>query len=151
MKSRLLVILMLLFSTTLLMADRGKGKGNGYRNEMQRKAHRNQELLEKGEKITLDGKITLVNGEMPKMKDGDVTYRLMAPVNQLMEIKLKDGMLLTVEGVEMNYPPMQWDGKEKSILVTKIIINGEEFVIEHKKPEDFKPNNPPPGNGKGKK
>lgn len=92
---------------------------------------RMEEYLEDLEVVTVNGALTLVNGELPYIESNGVKYSFMAPWVQIQDLELENGMKVSVEGYEMPGRPLQWDGAEKSIMVTKAVINGEEIVIEH--------------------
>ncbi len=150
MKKELLVLLMIVSSALILSAEgkqddtdgqfygRGHGMMDGYRSDgadkeewlEQREAARN-EYLEGLETISLTGALTLVNGEMPTIESEATKYYIMAPWFAASDLELTNGMVVTVEGYEMPRRPMQWDDSEKSIMVTKAVINGEEFEIDH--------------------
>ncbi len=96
----------------------------------QREAER-AEYLETLEVITVSGSLKLVNGEMPYLENDGIKYTFRAPWQQFQTLELEDGMNVTVEGYEMPVRAMLWDGSEKSIMVTKAIINGKEIVVDH--------------------
>jgi len=140
MKRKIIMILVFAAAVgsfmTLTADERGPGKGmNGDRPE-----NKMEDLLENAEVITITGKLKLVNGEMAKIVSDGVTYTIMAPWDQLVKLELKDGMTVTLEGAEIQQP-MQWDEKERSLMITKITINGETTEIDH----SAKPEGMPPG------
>jgi len=152
MKKELLVLLMIVSSAMILSAEGkqddvdeqfyGRGQGQGMMGggrfsdedradfQEQRDAAR-EEYLEGLETISLTGALNLVNGEMPTIESEGTVYHVMAPWQAVADLELENGMTVTVEGYEMPGPPMQWDDSEKSIMVTKAVINGEEFEIDH--------------------
>lgn len=89
------------------------------------------EYLESLELVTVSGELSLVNGELPYIDMDGVKYSFMAPWQQVQDLELVNGMDVSVEGYEMPSRPLMWDGSEKSIMVTKAVINGEEIVIDH--------------------
>lgn len=133
MKKRLIIILITTGSIMALTADgrsnrtnnRGADKGMS-----EERSERMEGFLEDAEIITVSGKLILVNGEMATVTSGGVTYTIMAPWNQLMELELTDGMNVTFEGAEIQLP-MQWDNKERSLMITKVTINGKTTEIDH--------------------
>ena len=149
MKKELLVLLMIVSSAMILSAEgkqddqapvygRGSGMMGGNRFSdtdqeqwlEQREAAR-AEFLEDLEVVALSGSLVLVNGELPFIESEGTKYTLMAPWYEVSELELENAMEVTVEGYEMPRKFLQWDDSEKSIMVTKAIINGEEIVIEH--------------------
>jgi hypothetical protein len=151
MKKELLVLMMIVSSAMILSAEgkqdddeqyygRGPGQGmmggNRYndaeREEWfeQRDAER-EEYFADLELISVSGALTLVNGELPYIDSEGTKVIIMAPWYDLGDLELENGMDVTVEGYEMPGRPLQWDDSEKSIMVTKAIINGEEIVVEH--------------------
>ena len=90
-----------------------------------------KEYLDSAEKLTVTGELLLVNGQMPVIESEGVKYSVIAPVDQLMDLKVTNGMTITVLGVKGYYPPLQWDGKEQSIIVTAVTIDGKSIEIKH--------------------
>lgn len=152
MKKELLILLMIV-STAMILSAEGQQDdadelfyGRGYRGGMmgnypaadfdreeffeQQQAARD-EYLEDLEILAISGKLSLVNGELPTIESDGVQYYVMAPWVQIEDLNLEDGMDISVEGYEMPGPPMQWDNTEKSIMVTKAVINGEEIDVDH--------------------
>jgi len=150
MKKELLVLLMIVSSAMILSAEgkqddeqflgRGPRQGmmGGNRNSdadreerfEQREAAR-EEYLADLEVITVSGSLTLVNGELPYIESEGSKITIMAPWYDLGNLELENGMDVTVEGYQMPDRPLQWDDSEKSMMVTKAVINGEEIVVEH--------------------
>lgn len=144
MKKELLILIMIIGSAMILSAE-GKqddadvqsfGRGQGQTQGMMggnrfNDAAAREEYLEGLETISLTGALILVNGEMPVIESEGTRFNVMAPWQAVADLELKDGMEVTVEGYEMPGPPLQWDDSEKSIMVTKAVINGEEFEIDH--------------------
>jgi hypothetical protein len=156
MKKELMVLLMIVSSAMILSAEgkqdedtqlygRGQGPGMMGGNSRdarsydstdqeewfeQREAARD-EFLADLDVITVSGALTLVNGELPFIESDSTKVYIMAPWYDLGELKLENGMEVSVEGYEMPRRPLQWDDSEKSIMVTKAVINGEEIVVEH--------------------
>jgi hypothetical protein len=148
MKKELLVLLVIVSSAMILSAEGkqdnndtqfyGRGPGQGmmrdFDNRDEYRADRQAErdkYLEELETISLTGPLTLVNGELPSIDSDGTKYTIMAPWYDLADLELKNGMVVTVEGYEMPGPPMQWDNSEKSIMVTKAVINGKEIEVDH--------------------
>lgn len=148
MKKELLVLMMIVSSAMILSATGkqddeqfyGRGPGAGMmRNsdglspeefQEQREAARD-EYLEGLETATVTGALNLVNGELPFIESDGTTFHIMAPWRNVEELELENGMEVSVEGYLMPGPPLQWDDSEKSIMITKAVINGEEIIIEH--------------------
>ena len=152
MKKELLILLLIVSSAILLSAEGkqddndsqfyGRGPGQGMMRDFdnrdvdrddfreQRQTERD-EYLQGLETISLTGPLTLINGEMPSIDNQGTKYTIMAPWYDLQNLELENGMVVTVEGYEMPGPPMQWDDSEKSIMVTKAVINGKEFEVDH--------------------
>ncbi len=153
MSRKILLLLVLVGSMVILTAQGHRKNDNDGRDGRDEGRHeeRIEKILEEGDIITLKGSLILENGEMPILESKGIKYHIMAPVNQLMELKLTNGMKITVSGVQMPYPPMQWDGKESSIFVTEIEIKGKSFEIDHNDRDGFCGFGPRGGerNGKG--
>ena len=156
MKKELLVLLMIVSSAMIISAEGkqdddvqfyGRGQGGGMmggnsrdvrsydstdREDMfeQREAER-EEYLADLEVISVSGPLTLVNGELPYIESEGLKVYIMAPWYDLGNLELENGMEVSVEGYEMPGRPLQWDDSEKSIMVTKAVINGEEIIVEH--------------------
>ena len=118
-------------------AVRGGMMGNSPRSDVsrddffeQRDAVRD-EYIKDLEILTINGSLILVNGELPSIENNGVKYTLMAPLLQVQDLNLENGMNISVDGYEMPGQPLQWDSAEKSIMVTKAVINGEEIEIDH--------------------
>ncbi len=135
-----IIILLVLVSTSAMTFAATKGRNNDSdsrnsrddrRGEMSEdRGERMEEFLEDATITTISGKLELVNGEMAKLVSGKTTYTIMAPINQLIELEIKDGMKVTLEGVE-RVAPMVWDESEKTFIVTKITIAGKTTEIDH--------------------
>ena len=149
MKKEILVLLMVVSSAVVLSAagnqentdeqfyGRGAARGgmmgsDADRNEFfaQRQAERD-EYVQDLELITVNGSLTLINGELPTIDSNGTTYSFMAPWIQVQDLELENGMAISVEGYEMPGQPLQWDSAEKSLMVTKAVVNGEEIKIDH--------------------
>lgn len=117
---------------------RGPAMGRGYNYDSEavqnfrddRQAEMDQ-WIDDQETVSLTGKLTLVNGEMPAVESDGVTYTIMAPWYDLGDVELADGMEVTVEGIEMPGAPLRWDSNEKALMLTKALVNGKEIVIDH--------------------
>jgi hypothetical protein len=153
MKKELMILLMIT-STVMIVSAKGKpdeadetfygrgSQGNGMMRQSdaddttreewleQREAER-AEYLETLEVVSVSGSLQLVNGELPFIENDGVKYTFRAPWQQFQELDLENGMNVTVEGYEMPVRAMIWDGSEKSIMVTKAIVKGEEIIVEH--------------------
>jgi len=127
MKKKILVLLVLVSTAAILSADTWGRKDSDKRNNG---CERMNDFLEDSTIVTVSGTLQLVNGELAKLVSGKVTYTIMAPIDQLIELEIKDGMKVTLEGVE-RITPMVWDGSEKIFIVTKITINGKTTEIDH--------------------
>ncbi|MGL1891224.1 MAG: hypothetical protein OCD02_06320 [Spirochaetaceae bacterium] len=103
---------------------RGRGMSEDDHKEMM------EEFLENSEIVTVTGPITLINDEFPTIDSDGVVFTIVGPVEQLLELEVKDGMTVTIEGVETNQRRLQWDGKEKTLMLTKAIIDGKEIEID---------------------
>lgn len=152
MKKELLILLMIVSSAVILTAGgkqdnddgrfygRGQGRGMTGGNRIndadrdewfeQRQEDREKYLADL-EVISVTGALTLVNGELPFIESEGSKVYIMAPWYELGDLELENGMEVTVEGYEMPARPLQWDDSEKSLMVTKAVINGEEIVVEH--------------------
>lgn len=123
----LLVVFTVMGFSLFARDNRGYSKDDNRGNGNQRM----EEFLENAEKFTGSGKLVLENGQMPLVEVDGTIYTLCAPWYELRELNLKDGMDVVFEGYEMPGKPMIWDNSEKSIMLTKIIINGIETEIEN--------------------
>ncbi len=140
MKKGLTILVLVVGSAAMLSAfSRGNGRDDRFDRDDRRgmmyeeRGGRMEELLDDEPRVTVTGKLKLVNGELPVLTSGTTSYTLMAPYNQLIDLGVKDGQTVTLEGVEFN-APMMWDGKEKSFVVEKITIAGKTTEIDH---DDF--------------
>ncbi len=141
-----LAILVLVISSTAILSASGRKDDDGQ--HLKRGRHHDKmmdsekycefteeemmmEFFEDAETVSVNGTLTLINGERAAINSDGVKYYIMAPWEQLQKLDLVDGTEVSVEGYEMPYPPFQWDGNEKSIMVTTIVINGEETEIDH--------------------
>lgn len=133
MKKGIVILLVLVSSAALFAETRGHGNNNGRNNsnnEESKRGNRMEEFLEDATIVTVSGKLKLVNGEMAQLVSGKTTYTIMAPYEQLLELEVKDGMSVTLEGAEWN-TPMVWDGTEKMLMATKITISGKTTELDH--------------------
>ncbi len=126
------IILVLLVGSTILLSARGNEKRNDNNrgdNRESQKEHM-EDFLEDAEIITISGKLVLVNDELPTIIDSGVTYTLMAPWFDLEDVELTNGMKITLKGAEITRR-LNWDGKEKNLIVTEITVNGKTTEIDH--------------------
>ena len=135
MKKRMITLLVLVSAGTVLFAgNRNFGNNKNFENNRDERnfdrGERMEEFLEDQTITTIDGTLKLVNDEPAVLVSGKTSYTIMAPYNQLIDLNVKDGMKVTVEGVEWN-APMNWDGSEKTLILTKITINGKTTTIDH--------------------
>ena len=152
MKKELLILLMLV-STAMVMSAEGKQddvedlnygrrpqggmmrnyEGNNFSPEefQEQRQEAMTEYIEGLEVVSVSGSLSLINGEMPFIENNGTKTYLMAPWQNVKDLGLENGMAISVEGYEMPGRPMQWDDSEKSVMVTKAIINGEEIEIDH--------------------
>ncbi len=130
MKKELVILFLLIGSVSLLTAGGQKDGDEQFRGRGNRGGIM-QDLIENEDPVTVSGTLTLINGEMPSIESNGVKYYVMAPIQYVEDLNLENGMEITVEGFEMPYPRMQWDGSEKSIMVIKAVIDGKEIEIEH--------------------
>lgn len=127
MKKRILALLVLVSMGSMVFAgtrdrddrDSDRSGGRGERNH----------FIENETTVSFEGTIKLVNGEMPTITDGKTTYTVMAPFEELVDLEIKDGLKVIVEGVERN-ARMVWDGSEKVLFLTKITIDGKTTTID---------------------
>ncbi|MBN2658612.1 MAG: hypothetical protein JXR86_16265 [Spirochaetales bacterium] len=121
---------------------RGNGMGRGYNYDAdavqqfqdERQADRQAEIdawIEDQELVTVKGTLHLVNGELPYIEENGEKYVISAPLADLENIDLTDGMTVTVEGYEAPGPGLRWDDSETVLMLTKAVVNGEEIVIDH--------------------
>lgn len=121
---------------------RGQSMGRGYNNDREevqqfrddRLAERQKEMeswIEDQELISLEGTLNLVNGELPYIEADGVKYALAAPWYDLREVELTEGMTVSVEGYESADPGLRWNDSENTLMLTKILIDGEEIEIDH--------------------
>jgi len=134
-----IVVLLVLVSTSALTFAGTKGRNNDNRGNnkddrrgemMEDREERFEEFLEDQTITTISGTLELENGEMPKIISGKTTYTIMAPYDQLIELGVKDGVRVTLEGVEKT-ARMIWDESEKNFIVTKVTIAGKTTEIDH--------------------
>jgi hypothetical protein len=81
-------------------------------------------LNENRETTTLTGKLELINGQIA-LKQGETTYYV-AGLQRLIGFVdgLKEGAEVTLEGIALAYPG---NGETRSLLVSKLTLNGKEY------------------------
>lgn len=106
--------------------------GRGYGNSPMAGQNGDSRVSEE-EPISIKGKLTLEDGKLPYIENNGVQYILMVPGNDYSGLDIKDGMTISVEGIEMpGYGrAIQWSDSEKALMVTSAVINGEEITIDH--------------------
>ncbi|MDA3812521.1 MAG: hypothetical protein PF518_19560 [Spirochaetaceae bacterium] len=139
MKKEMMILLVIVSSVMILSASGkqddsenqffGRGAGRGA-SDADRETFFEQSLADL-ELISITGSLKLVNGELPTIDSNGTTYQIMAPWTQVQDLELTNEMNVSLEGYEMPGRPLQWDSAEKSLIVTKALINGEEIVIDH--------------------
>mgnify|MGYP006283930215 FL=1 len=90
-----------------------------------------------GEIITLTGTVKLEGEWHPELETVDRTYELMYPPFLDDGLDVQDGEEITVEGYLV--PGPRWEeaeevGEELHLHVTKAVIDGKEYVVEHPGP-----------------
>lgn len=89
-----------------------------------------------GEIITLTGIIKLEGEWHPELETADGTYELMYPPFLDEGLDVRNGEEITVEGYLV--PGPRWEAEEESgelhLHVTKAVIGGKEYVVEHPGP-----------------
>ena len=140
MKKQIVILLVLVSTGAMAFAGtRGRDNNNSdnrndrddRRGEMsENRGERMEDFLEDATITTISGTLNLENGEMATLVSGKITYTIMAPYTQLIELGVKDGMKVTLEGVE-RVAPMMWDESEMTFIVTKITIAGKTTEIDH--------------------
>lgn len=136
MKKKIFVLSLLLSSG--VMAFAGKQNSNiNYKNITEQQPEeltynpikRVDHFLDKTTIVTVEGTLDLVNGDRAKLISGDTTYTIMAPWDQLTDLEVKNGMLVTFEGSERTNP-INMDGSEKTLIATKLTVSGKTKEID---------------------
>lgn len=138
---RKMIVLLVVLSTSAMVFAGTRGRdhssredGHSYNSQrVERGDERRRgmdEFLKDATITTVSGTLELVNGEPAKLLSGKTTYTVMAPAEQLLDLNIKDGMKVTLEGAEQ-IAHLNWDGSEKRFIVTKITINNKTTTIDH--------------------
>lgn len=129
MKKGIIILIGLVSLSSIVYAG---NRDNGYnRNSNDRNFNNHmEEVLEDATIVEIEGSLKLVNGEMPTLVYGDTTYTIKVPWNELIDLEVTNGTKVKLEGAEFN-APMNWDGSEKFLVITKITINGKTTTINH--------------------
>jgi hypothetical protein len=87
------------------------------------------------ETITVTGRLFFENRMHPELKSGAEEYELLVPHFYAYELDLEEGQTITVEGYTTEGMPCYGledeEHEEVHIWVTKAIIDGEEYDLEH--------------------
>jgi hypothetical protein len=84
------------------------------------------------ETITVTGELYFENRMHPELKSGSEEYELLVPQHYAYDLDLKEGQTVTVEGYTVEgMPCCEYEEEEEvHIMVTKAIIDGEEYDLE---------------------
>ena len=85
-----------------------------------------------GKPISLEGEIRFQDRSWPELETSAGTYLLMVPRYLPAGVEIAEGDRISVEGFEVPGPHMGWQkSDEKYLAVTKAVIGGEEYLVNH--------------------
>ncbi|MBN1696877.1 MAG: hypothetical protein JW881_05135 [Spirochaetales bacterium] len=124
---KLFLITILLVSTGFIFAN-GQNESNNPRRE------RWENLIESKEKITVTGALVIKNRIMPELNTGTAVYLLAVPRFAVLQLEIKDGEQVTVEGVLLKAngecPMNTLEEGEEIFVVTRAIVKGKEYDLK---------------------
>jgi RNase P/RNase MRP subunit p29 len=84
------------------------------------------------ETITVTGQLYFEDRMHPELKSGAEEYELLVPRFYAYELELEEGQTVTIEGYTLEGMPCCREEEEQEIhiLVTKAIIDGQEYNLE---------------------
>ena len=149
MRIKNMVAILLMLGLTVALFAYGQGEENGkmygQRQDHEKSNEEFRNLIESKEKISLTGELSIKNRVLPELKVGNEVYKLMVPRFCMVNLEVDEGTEVLLEGVilkvkkDVNIRILN-EG-DKVFLVTKAIINGEEYNPEEESEECTGPHN----------
>ncbi len=84
-----------------------------------------------GELVTVTGTVEYGRERHPELETAEGTYELMYPRYLDYSIDVESGDTVTVEGFLVPGPRWEEDGDAQFLMVTKAVIDGEEYEVDH--------------------